>query len=246
MSSETPPTLPEHAGERVYTRLGPRVWFFGSLMVVLGLVTAFLLFRDFESSSYFYLAFYCIPSNTAVTIFPHEPVLILFGKFANLWITAAAATLGTVAAGLLDYAVFVPVVNLQGIQGYKDKRIYKLATRYFMRWPFATLTAAGLLPVPFFLFKFLSFSIHYPLWKYLGTIVVSKFPRYFLLALLGATVPIPTWILIASVAVVLGLYAVKGIPELWKRRRASGPPGQGRDAVDTPVDAPVDAPMDAP
>ncbi len=189
-------------------------------MVVLGLVTAVLLFRDFQSSSYYYLAFYCIPSNTAITIFPHEPVLILFGKFGNLWITATAATLGTVAAGLLDYAVFVPVVNLQGIQGYKEKRFYKLATQYFMRWPFVTLTAAGLLPVPFFPFKFLSFSIHYPLWKYIGTIIVSKFPRYFLLALLGATLPIPAWILVASVGVVLGLYAVKAIPEVWKRWRA--------------------------
>ena len=206
-------------GGQVYTRLGPRVWFFGSLMVVLGLVTSVLLFRDFESNSYYYLAFYLIPSNTAITIFPHEPVLILFGKFANLWITATAATLGTVVAGFLDYAVFVPVVNLRSIQGYKEKKLYRLATRYFMRWPFVTLTAAGVLPVPFFLFKFLSFSIHYPLWKYIGTIIVSRFPRYFLLALLGSKVPIPTWILILSVVVVIGLYAVKAIWEVWKRWR---------------------------
>ncbi len=210
----------EPGSGRVYTRLGSAVWFFGGLMVALGLVMAFLLFRDFESASYYYLAFYCIPSNTAITIFPHEPVLILFGQSGNLWLTATAATLGTVAAGFMDHAVFVPVLNLQSIQGYKEKRFYQLATKHFMRWPFLTLTAAGFLPVPFFPFKFLSFSIHYPLWKYIGTIIVSKFPRYFLLALLGATIPIPTWILIATVVGVIGLYAVKGIPELWKRWRA--------------------------
>jgi membrane protein YqaA with SNARE-associated domain len=210
----------EPGGGRTYTRLGPGVWFFGGLMVVLGLVMAFLLFRDFESSSYYYLAFYCIPSNTAITIFPHEPVLILFGKSANLWITATAATAGTVVAGLMDYAVFVPVLNLQSIQGYKEKKFYQVATRYFMRWPFVTLTAAGFFPVPFFPFKFLSFSIHYPLWKYIGTILLSKFPRYFLLALLGATIPIPPWILITTVVVVIGLYGVKGIPVVWKRWRA--------------------------
>ena len=79
-------------------------------------------------------------------------------------------------------------------------------------------------PVPFFPFKFLSFSIHYRLWKYIGTIVVSKFPRYFLLALLGATIPIPPWILITTVVVVIGLYGVKGIPLVWKRWRGRDRP----------------------
>ena len=73
---------------------------------------------------------------------------------------------------------------------------------------------------PFFPFKFLAFSIGYPMWKWVTALVVARFPRYYLLALLGATVPVPNWILIASVAVVFGLYLVKAIPEGYKRLKA--------------------------
>ncbi len=208
----------------VYETLSLRVWVLGGVMVLLGLVTSVLLLQDFQSNSYWYLAFYSIPANTAISVFPHEPVLIYFGKFANLWLAAAAATAGTVAAGLMDHAVFVPVLNLQSIQAYKDKRLYRTAISYFMRYPFPTLIVAGFTPIPFFPFKFLCFSIHYPMWKYVTALVVSRFPRYYLLAWLGAEFQIPNWILIASFVFIIGLYVAKAAPEVWarwQRRRAA-------------------------
>lgn len=214
--------LPELPGEgQVYTRLGPAVWTLGAVMVVTGVVTSILMLRDFESSSYYYLAFYSIPSNTAITVFPHEPVLFYFGKFANLWFTALAATAGTVVAGIMDHAVFVPLLNLQSVRGYKDKRFYRAAIRYFMRWPFATLFVAGFTPVPFFPFKFLSFSMHYPMWKYVAALIVSRFPRYYLLAWLGMEFQIPTWVLVASFVVIIGMYLLKAIPAVFDRFRTS-------------------------
>ncbi len=205
---------------RTYESLGPLVWILGAVMVLMGGVTSVLMLRDFESTSYWYLAFYSIPSNTAITIFPHEPVLIYFGKFANLWISAAAATAGTLAAGLMDHLVFTPVHNLQSIQGYKEKRFYRKAIQYFMRWPFLTLCVTGLTPIPFFPFKFLCFSIQYPLWRYLTALAVSRFPRYWILAWVGYAFQVPDWILIASVVVILGLYAVKAVPAVFTRWRA--------------------------
>lgn len=207
---------------RTYERLGARVWILGALMVVIGSVTAVLMLQDFRSDSYYYLAFYSIPSNTAIAIFPHEPALIYFGKFANLWITAAVAAAGTLVAGVMDHAVFVPVLNLKGLQGYKHKRLYRKAISAFLRWPFATLMVAGFSPIPFFPFKFLSFSIHYPLWKYLTAVVVSRFPRYYLLALLGAAFPIPNWIIIGSFLLIIALYAIKAGPQVWQRIRSGG------------------------
>ena len=90
------------------THLGPAVWICGGLMIAIGLTTSILLLRDFESDSYLYLAFYSIPANTAISVFPHEPVLIYFGKVADLWLAAAWATLGTAIAGVMDHLVFVP------------------------------------------------------------------------------------------------------------------------------------------
>ena len=135
------------------TKIGPVVWFFGGLMVLIGIVTSILMFGDFQFDSYTYLAFYSIPANTAISVFPHEPVLIYFGKVANLWWSATWATAGTIVAGIMDHKVFVPVLNLQNIQSYKEKRFYRKAISYLMKWPFATLVVTGFTPIPFFPFK---------------------------------------------------------------------------------------------
>ena len=203
-----------------YTKLGPAVWVSGAIMVVIGIVATIFMFQDFRPNSYLYLAFYSIPANTAISLFPHEPVLIYFGKVANLWWSAFWATMGTIVAGVLDHLVFVPVLNLQSISTYKEKAFYRKAIGFFMRWPFATIVLTGFTPIPFFPFKFLVFSIGYPMWKYVTALVVARFPRYYLLALIGATFPIPNWILIASVVVIFSLYGVKAVPEAVRRIKA--------------------------
>lgn len=205
--------------DRIDTRIGPAVWICGGLMIAIGITTSILLLRDFESDSYLYLAFYSIPANTAISVFPHEPVLIYFGKVADPWLAAAWATLGTAIAGVMDHLVFVPLLNLRNIRAYKRKRFYRKAISWFMKWPFATIVATGFAPIPFFPFKFLAFSIQYPMGKWVAALVVARFPRYYLLALLGATIPIPNWVLIACVAVVFSMYLVKVIPAGYKRWR---------------------------
>jgi membrane protein YqaA with SNARE-associated domain len=129
-------------------------------MVAIGLVTFFLMSTRGQDGGYWYLLFYSIPSNTAISLFPHEPVLIYYGKFADLWLSAAAATAGTVIAGWLDHRVFVPVLNYRRITSYKQSRFYRASTKLFMRYPFATLLVTGFTPIPFWPFKFLCFSIH--------------------------------------------------------------------------------------
>jgi uncharacterized membrane protein YdjX (TVP38/TMEM64 family) len=78
---------------------------------------------------------------------------------------------------------------------------------------------AGFTPIPFFPFKFLSFSIHYPLKKYLAALVVARYPRYFLLAWLGAVTDIPNWLLFAAFLVVINLYMIKALPALARKLR---------------------------
>ena len=205
---------------RDYGSLGPGVWVFGGLMVVIGVVTTVLMLQDFRSRSYLYLAFYAIPANTAITVFPHEPVLIYFGKFANVWVTAAAATAGTVAAGFMDHTVFTPLLNLEGRQAWKEKDLYRRAAEWFGRWPFPTLVLAGFTPVPFWPFKFLTFSAHYPLSRYLVALVVGRFPRYVILAWVGQALEVPNWILFGFFLAVIVVYLVKAGPRLLERWRS--------------------------
>ena len=90
----------------------------------------------------------------------------------------------------------------------------------FMRLPFVTLVIAASLPIPFFPFKFLSFSINYPLWRYLAALSVARFPRYLLLAWLGATIGVPKELLIGAVVIVFTIYIVRGGPVLYRKLRA--------------------------
>ena len=159
-----------------YQKLGPKVWILGALMVVTAIVTLVLILQDFSSNSYLYLLFYAIPANSAVSVFPHEPVVIYFGSNGNVWYTAVAASMGTLIAGFLDHSVFVPVMNLQSLAGYKDKGWYQKIARLFMRYPFLVIVVTGFTPIPFFPFKFLAFSVHYPLWKYLTALLTGRFP----------------------------------------------------------------------
>jgi membrane protein YqaA with SNARE-associated domain len=211
-----------------YQKLGPKVWILGSIMVVTAIVTLILILQEFSSNSYLYLAFYAIPANSAVSVFPHEPVVIYFGSNGNIWYTAIAASLGTLIAGWLDHSVFVPVMNLQSLSGYKDKIWYQKIARLFMKYPFLVIVATGFTPIPFFPFKFLAFSVHYPMWKYLSALLVGRFPRYVLLAWLGSLFKIPTWMLFAFFGFVILIYIVKAAPKVMeylrtvRERRAAG------------------------
>jgi len=218
-----------------YQSLGPKVWILGSIMVLTAIVTLVLMLQKFSSSSYLYLLFYAIPANSAVSVFPHEPVVIYFGSNGNIWYTAIAASTGTLIAGWLDHSVFVPVMNLQSLAGYKEKGWYQKIARLFMKYPFMVLVAPGFTPIPFFPFKFLAFSVHYPMWKYLSALLVGRFPRYVLLAWLGSLFKIPTWMLFAFFGFVILVYAVKAVPKavayvrsVRERREAAGSePGVG-------------------
>jgi membrane protein YqaA with SNARE-associated domain len=215
--SEYDPTLPRTE----YDTLGPKVWVMGGAMLVLAVVALVLMMQDFSSTSYLYLAFYTIPANTAISLFPHEPVVIWYGALGSIWWTAAAASAGTLVAGFLDHSVFVPVMNRKGLTGYKEKAWYQKAAVMFMKYPFAVLVVAGFTPIPFFPFKFLSFSLHYRLWKYLSALLVGRFPRYALLAWVGQVIHIPGWLLVAVFAAIGIAYAARAGPELLRYLRAS-------------------------
>ncbi len=203
-----------------YERLPLQVYVLGGALILIGLLTLALMSNPALKGSYVYLFFFFIPANAAISVFPHEPVLLYYGTFANIWISATAAIGGTILAAYLDHRVFVPVLNHQRLTGYKEKTFYRKAIKYFMRFPFATLVVIAFLPIPFFPFKFLYFSNHYPLSRYVAAVALARFPRYLLLLWAGSAFGIPKQILIGAVLVIFSVYAYKGAPVVWRRLRA--------------------------
>jgi len=198
-------------GER-YDKMTPVTYVFGAVMVLLGVVGVYMMIVKPQAYPLLTIFFYSIPSNCAIAVFPHEPVLIWYGKTVNLWYLATAATLGTILAGYLDYKFFSPLLNLQFTASrYRTKSFYQKAHRWFYKMPFISLVVAGFSPIPFFPFKFMVYASKYPYSKYLAAVAISRFPRYYLLALAGYTFQIPDWMIFGSFLVMLGIVYYKKI-----------------------------------
>ncbi len=140
------------------------------------------------------LFFYIIPSNSFIP-FPHEPAIIYYGKIFGPAVTTLTATLPTIIACVIDYAVLTPVFNRTRLSKIRNSGIYQKTVDYYYKAPFLTNFIAALSPVPFYPIRILSVSTGYPLWKYTTAIVLGRVPRYYFLALFGALLNIPNWVI---------------------------------------------------
>ncbi len=189
--------------ENHFATMTPGTYVFGAAMILIGAVGVFMMVAKPEVNPLWIVFFYSIPSNCAISLFPHEPVLVWYGKFVNPWHLSIAATIGTMVAAFLDYRFFVPLLNLSYSTKYKSHRYYKKAHYWFYKIPFLSLIIAGFSPIPFAPFKFMVFSSKYSFWKYLLAVTVGRLPRYFLLAFAGFKLQIPGWIIFGSFAAML-------------------------------------------
>ncbi len=140
------------------------------------------------------LFFYIVPSNSFIP-FPHEPAIIYYGKIFGPLATTITATIPTIVACVLDYQVLTPVFNRTRASKIKDTGIYQKTVRYYEKAPFLTNFVAALSPVPFYPIRILSVASGYPMWKYTSAVLAGRIPRYYLLALFGALLNIPNWII---------------------------------------------------
>ncbi|GAB4338545.1 MAG: hypothetical protein Kow0037_22680 [Calditrichia bacterium] len=163
------------------------------------------------------LFFYIIPSNSFIP-FPHEPAIIYYGKIYGPWLTTLTATIPTVIACIIDYAVLMPVFTRTRLARIKETRVYLKTVNYYEKAPFVTNFVAALSPVPFYPVRVLSVASHYPLWKYTLAVALGRVPRYFLLAFFGAVLNIPNWV-IAFFFLSLVSSAIWG--KLSKRKQAA-------------------------
>jgi len=152
-----------------------------------------------EMKGVVWLYLYSIPSHVYISFLPHEPVLLYYGKEFNIFAAVAAATLGTLIAGFIDYETLTPLFQHKKIKKlYYEKGLYTRSVEFFYKSPFAMIVIAGFTPIPFYPFKFLSIASGYPLSRYLLALFVGRCPRYFVLIWLGYTVNVPNWLLIAA------------------------------------------------
>ena len=194
---------------------------------VASLAAVWLASPAFRSSrDLWVLFFFSFPSQFLVSIIPHEPVLLFFGKFYPPLIVAGVAGLGAVIIESINFSMLNCLADLKTFQKMARSRFIARLASLFNKAPFATLWIAGFLPIPYHPFRLMVAVTRYPFIPYILSVVTSRLPRFFVLALLGSVLAIPDWIIIILFA---SLMAAGSVPFLRKSPKAVDPAGS-RDA----------------
>ncbi len=186
-------------------------------LVLIGVILA-LWFgnRSFQAGRSLWVLFlYSFPAEFLIAAAPHEPVILYYGKFIPALTVALVSVAGTVLTEALNYSMFRYISDLKVTDRFQRSRWVRSLIDLFNRAPFAALWIAGFTPVPFYPFRFLVVMARYPLWKYLAAVLLSRTPRFFILAKVGEVIKIPDlWLIVIFAAMLLIIY----LPILRKLR----------------------------
>lgn len=148
-------------------------------------------------------------------------ILLEYSKYHAPWLVAVA---GSAASGLGSAVQFT---LLRWVLHAKQPWMTRFAPRRgrleaaLRRYPsasFLTIMLARATPLPDAPVKLVAAAIGYPVPLYLLAILLGALPYYFVVALLGRAVKIPTWVLVAAVLVIALFVAVDHL----RRRRREG------------------------
>jgi membrane protein YqaA with SNARE-associated domain len=156
-----------------------------------------------KSKSLWILFFYSFPAGFLIAVVPHEPVFLYFSKFYAPIVVTLVAVSSTVLTEALNYTTFKFIVDLRNFQRIRYSSFINNLIENFNRTPFVNLWVAGFTPIPFYPFRFLVVLAHYPLYKYLLAVFLSRASRFYLLAWLGHTFKIPDYILVILFALLI-------------------------------------------
>lgn len=162
----------------------------------------------------FLLGAYCIPANSVVPV-PHEPAMLYFAKFYHPFWCALAGTIGSLIACFADYAMVGAAMRHRALASTRNSRLFQWSTRWMKRFPFAITVLFSFTPLPISIVRILAPAVEYSVRRYMLAQIVGRFPRFYILAWIGHTVLIPTWIIIGLGIVLLftfflGARAVEG------------------------------------
>lgn len=196
----------------------------GTLVVALLLVWLFVE-EVRTTGSLVVLFLYSFPSEFLVGLVPHEPVLLYYGALHPAWVVALVAGVSTAMAEWINYSFLRFFMDVGLLEKMRERRSVARIIELFGRAPFWAIVVAGFTPVPFFPVRFLVVMDEYPLWRYLGAVLLSRTPRFFLIAAFGRVVHLPTWSLVALFIVMSLLLYVPLVRHGMPGR--SGEPGGG-------------------
>ena len=173
-----------------------------------------------QSKSLWVLFFYSFPAEFLIALVPHEPMLLYFGKYYPPLTVALVGILGTIMTEALNYSVFKFVTDLTLFKKLQQKKAVTKIVNLFRRAPLAAIWVAGFTPVPFYPIRFLVVLSRYSVWKYLLGVLLSRTPRFYILAFVGHQINIPDYLLVLLfVALIASIYFPTLIKYIKNKRK---------------------------
>ena len=162
-------------------------------------------------------------------------MILLFGTLFAPWLIAVLAGAATAWVEYFNYRMMGRVLTVKQIKAATEKRPYRVAERWFKKFPFLIIVLTGFTPVPYAPFRVFAISARYPIDRYLAAILVGRTPRYYLWALLGAAIDLPLW---GYGLIFVPFLAVTVLVTLRSHRRRTGAVEDDPDADQTLTGAP--------
>jgi membrane protein YqaA with SNARE-associated domain len=218
-------TTLSQVSNRFRTHFRMIVFFFEITMVIGLLIWWFSSDTVHKSQNLWVFFFYCFPAEFIIATVPHEPVLVYFAKFYSPLTLALIAMVGTVLTEILNYTAFRFVADIKLFQKMLSNKAVSKTVALFNRAPFLALWIAGFTPIPFYPFRFLVVIARYPLIKYILAVILSRTPRFFLLALLGRALKLSDSLLLVLTVVLITIVNIpilaRYLRKKWRSKRLS-------------------------
>jgi membrane protein YqaA with SNARE-associated domain len=177
-----------------------------------------------QSRNLWVLFLYCFPSEFLISVVPHEPVILYFGQFAKPLAVAAISVAGTALTEVLNYVTIRYFADFRGVRRLIGSASVQRIVAGFRKAPFPAILTAGFLPVPFYPIRFLVVAAHYPLPAYIAGVVISRAPRFYLLALLGRLIRFRPYQLLILAGVLILALNFPFLARALGRKRGARPP----------------------
>jgi len=186
------------------------------LMIIVG-------YLFLKGNHYSKLAGYFVYMSAACSILPlpSPPYVIGIGKIFNPWLIAFLGAFGNIIAAFFEYYFIGWLFSQTELQQKVEaNKFFQRFADLFNRAGFSCLLFTGFAPIPLDPFHFTAILTRYSIPKYLLAIFIGRYPRYYLLALVGDSFQIDNrYLIIMLVALVLVPVVVAFI---LKRFRAIG------------------------
>ena len=190
---------------RVTTIQFMKKWILTAIGISLSLVLGYLFLKGSRYSQLIGFFGYMSVACTLIPL-PTPPYVIALGKIFHPSIVAITGAIGNTIAAFVEYHLLFWLLSRTELQQrVETNRIFQRFSHYFRRMAFVCLVFTGFTPIPFEPFRFAAILTRYNLPRYLLAVLIGRFPRYYLIALIGDQFQIPTRYLIILLIVSLAI-----------------------------------------